>query len=61
MLKWSFLFLVIAIVAGMLGFTGVASTSVGIAKVLFFISITLFVVLLVAGASIAGRISGRSH
>jgi uncharacterized membrane protein YtjA (UPF0391 family) len=49
MLRWALFFLVIAIVAAIFGFGGIASAAVGIAKVLFFIFIVIFVVLLVAG------------
>lgn len=44
MLGWSITFLVIALIAGVFGFGLVASASVGIAKVLFFIFVVLFVV-----------------
>ena len=37
MLYWALVFLVVAIIAGALGFGGIAGTSVGIAKILFFI------------------------
>lgn len=47
MLTWALIFLVVGIVAGLFGFGGVASASVGIAKVLFFIFIAIFVVLLI--------------
>jgi uncharacterized membrane protein YtjA (UPF0391 family) len=49
MLRWALFFLVIAIIAAIFGFGGIASAAVGIAKVLFFIFIVIFVVLLVAG------------
>ena len=54
MLKWAFIFLVIALVAAMFGFGGIASTAAGIAKVLFFIAIAIFVVMLLLGL-FAGR------
>ena len=54
MLKWAFIFLVIALVAAMFGFGGIASTAAGIAKVLFFIAIAVFVVMLLLGL-FAGR------
>jgi len=37
MLRWSLIFLVVALIAAVLGFGGIAGTSVGIAKVLFFV------------------------
>ena len=53
MLKWAFMFLVIGLIAALLGFTGIAGASIGIAKVLFFIFMVIFVVLLVAGLTVA--------
>jgi uncharacterized membrane protein YtjA (UPF0391 family) len=55
MLKWAFIFLVIGLIAGALGFFGVAGASIAIAKTLFFIFIALFVVLLIAGLTVARR------
>jgi len=48
MLYWALLFLIVAIVAGALGFGGVASTATGIAKVLFVIFLIVFLVMTVA-------------
>ena len=44
MLGWAIFFLVIALIAGVLGFGGVAGLSVGIAKLLFFIFLVLLIV-----------------
>ena len=44
MLRWALGFFVIALVAALLGFTGIAVASAGIAKVIFFIFLILFVV-----------------
>jgi len=49
MLRWSILFLVVALLAGLFGFTEVAGTSYLIAKVLFFVFLVLFVVSLIMG------------
>jgi uncharacterized membrane protein YtjA (UPF0391 family) len=49
MLYYSVVFLVIALIAGALGFFGVAGAAVGIAKILFFVFLVLFVVSLVLG------------
>lgn len=54
MLKWSVIFLVIAIIAALFGFTSIAGAAMGIAKVLFFIFIVLFVVTLILGG-LAGK------
>ncbi len=50
MLRWSVIFLVLALCAGLLGFGGVSSVSIDIAKILFFVFIVLFVVSAVAAA-----------
>jgi uncharacterized membrane protein YtjA (UPF0391 family) len=49
MLKWALFFLVISIVAGIFGFTGISAAAAGIAKILFFIFLAVFVILLVIG------------
>lgn len=47
MLGWALTFLVVALIAGVLGFTTVAGAAMGIAKILFFVFLILFVVSLV--------------
>jgi len=47
MLYWALIFLVVAIVAGLLGFGAVAFAAAGIAKLLFFLFLILFIVSLV--------------
>ena len=49
MLKWAIIFLVISVITGYFGFTGVASTTRTIAKVLFFIALAIFLIVLVFG------------
>ncbi len=49
MLQWALIFLVVALVAGVLGFGGVAIISVDNARILSFIFLVLFVVSLIAG------------
>jgi uncharacterized membrane protein YtjA (UPF0391 family) len=49
MLKWAIIFFVVSLVAGFFGFTGVASTARTIAKVLFFIALAIFLIVLVFG------------
>ena len=44
MLGWAFTFLVIAIVAAVFGFGGVAATASGIAQILFVVFLALFIV-----------------
>ena len=52
MLKWAFVFLLIAIVAGIFGFTGVEQASATIAQILFGIFLVLFIGALVIGLAI---------
>ena len=49
MLKWALIFFVVSLIAGFFGFTGVASGAKSIAKVLFFIAIVIFLIVLVFG------------
>ncbi len=49
MLGWALTFLVIALVAAMFGFTGIYVAAAGIAKILFFVFLVLFIISLVAG------------
>jgi uncharacterized membrane protein YtjA (UPF0391 family) len=49
MLKWALIFFVISVIAGYFGFTGVASTTRTIAKVLFFIALLIFLIVLIFG------------
>ena len=54
MLGWVVTFLIIALIAGVLGFGGVAGASIEIAKIIFFIAIMLFLISLVAGFTRGG-------
>jgi uncharacterized membrane protein YtjA (UPF0391 family) len=42
MLNWALTFLVIAIIAAVFGFGGIAATATGIAQILFYIFLVLF-------------------
>jgi uncharacterized membrane protein YtjA (UPF0391 family) len=42
LLKWALMFLVMAAIAGLLGFSGVAAGAEDIAKVLFFLFLVIF-------------------
>jgi len=52
MIKWALVFLVVGLIAGLLGFTGIAGASFAVAKFLFFVAIGIFVVLLILGVTI---------
>jgi uncharacterized membrane protein YtjA (UPF0391 family) len=47
MLRWALIFLVVALVAAVLGFTSIAGAAIDIAKILFWIFAILFVISLV--------------
>jgi uncharacterized membrane protein YtjA (UPF0391 family) len=49
MLSWSVFFLIVALVAALLGFSGLAGAAVGIAKVLFGVFLVLFLISLFTG------------
>ncbi|MGB7324758.1 MAG: DUF1328 domain-containing protein [Rubripirellula sp.] len=49
MLGWAMTFLILALIAGVLGFGVVAGTAAWIAKVLFAVFIVLFIIGLVMG------------
>jgi uncharacterized membrane protein YtjA (UPF0391 family) len=58
MLRWALFFLVISLIAALLGFTGIAAAAAGIAKVLFFlfivITVILFALVIAAGRALRG-------
>ncbi len=47
MLRWALLFFVISLVAGLLGFTGISAATAGIARLLFFAAVIIFLGFLV--------------
>ena len=55
MLGWAVTFLIVALVAAVLGFGGIAGTAVEIAKLIFFVAIVLFAI-----SAAVGIVRGRS-
>jgi uncharacterized membrane protein YtjA (UPF0391 family) len=55
MLRWSVIFFIIALVAAIFGFTGIAQDAAAVAKVLFFIFLVLFLIALIVGGGFAGK------
>jgi uncharacterized membrane protein YtjA (UPF0391 family) len=51
MLYYALVFFIIAVIAGLLGFGVIASAAAGIAKILFFVFLVLFIVTLIGHAS----------
>jgi uncharacterized membrane protein YtjA (UPF0391 family) len=54
MISWAITFLVIALIAGVLGFGGVAIVSIELAKIVFFVAIVLFAI-----SALVGLMNGR--
>lgn len=50
MLRYALVFLVLALIAGVLGFGGVAATSMEFAKILFVVFLVLFLIAAAYGA-----------
>lgn len=55
MIGWALTFLVVALIAAVLGFGGLAGTAVEIAKLIFFVAIVLFAI-----SAVVGLLRGRS-
>ena len=56
MLRWAVIFLVIALVAALFGFTGIATAAAGIAKFLFFLFLAVCLILFIAGMSVGRKV-----
>jgi len=56
MLKWALVFFIIAIIAGVFGFTDVEAASATVAQWLFGIFLVLFIGALVIGLAIGSRL-----
>ena len=56
-MKWAAIFAVIALVAGILGFGGLAGAAWGIAKLLFWVFIAIAVILFVLGLTIYKKVT----
>jgi uncharacterized membrane protein YtjA (UPF0391 family) len=55
MFGWAITFLVVALIAAVLGFGGIAGTAIELAKIVFFVAIVLFVI-----SALFGIVRGRS-
>ena len=56
MLPWALIFLIIALVAALFGFTGIAAAAAGIAKLLFFLFLVVCMTFFVMGISASRRV-----
>lgn len=57
MIKWAIIFAIIGVIAGVLGFSGIAGGALGIAKFLFWAAIIIAVVLFVLGITIYKKVT----
>ena len=57
MIKWAIIFAIIGLIAGALGFGGIAGASVGIAKFLFWAGTIIAVVLFLLGMTVAKKVT----
>ncbi|HPD47442.1 MAG TPA: DUF1328 domain-containing protein [Anaerohalosphaeraceae bacterium] len=57
LLGWAVTFLVVAIIAAIFGFGGIATAAAGIAEILFYIFLALFVITLLAALFMGHRLS----
>jgi len=56
LLKWAAIFFVIAMIAAAFGFGGIAEGATDIAKILFYIFLAIFAVVLIAGVVMGGKV-----
>ena len=54
MLRYAFVFLVVALIAALLGFTTVVGPAIEVARILFFVFLVLFVLSLLLGRRVSG-------
>ena len=56
LLKWALIFFIISIIAAIFGFGGISAATGDIARILFYIFVVIFIVLLVLGLVLARRV-----
>jgi len=49
MLRWALIFLVVALISAALGFTGIAGAAAGMAQILFWVFLVVFLIALLLG------------
>jgi uncharacterized membrane protein YtjA (UPF0391 family) len=49
MLSWALMFFIVALLAAVFGFTGIALAAAGVAKILFYLFLVLFLISLIGG------------
>jgi len=57
MIKWAIIFAVIGLIAGVLGFSGMAGAAMGIAQFLFWAGIIIAVILFILGYTVFKKVT----
>ena len=58
MLRWALIFFIISIIAAIFGFSGISHATAGVAQVLFYVFLGVFVLMLVLGLLAGKKIAG---
>jgi len=56
MLRWAAAFFIVAIIAAVFGFGDIAAAATGVARILFYVFLILFLISLISGLSFRRRI-----
>ena len=56
MLRWAAAFFIVAIVAAIFGFGDLAAAATGVAKILFYVFLILFLISLISGITFRRRV-----
>jgi uncharacterized membrane protein YtjA (UPF0391 family) len=56
MLRWAAAFFIVAIVAAIFGFGDIAAAATGVAKILFYVFLILFLISLISGITYRRRV-----
>jgi len=56
MLRWAVAFFIVAIVAAIFGFGDIAAAATGVAKILFYVFLILFLISLISGITLRRRV-----
>ena len=58
MLRWAFIFLIVSIIAAIFGFGGISEASADIAKILFYVFISIVALMLLLGLLAGKKLAG---
>ncbi len=58
MLRWALIFFIVSIIAAIFGFGGISEASADIAKILFYVFISIFALMLLLGLLAGKKLAG---